>query len=77
MGKIEDTGAQGTNTVNVPSRYLPALVAGLTYKLALKLPTLLQQLPVYKGEYNEQLKLAESSERSKTSLFARPKMARI
>ena len=53
---IQDTGKLYTDTVQIPSRFYPALIWGLSYQLAIKFnPT---QMGVFKQEYNNSFGLA-------------------
>jgi hypothetical protein len=53
---MEDTGAY-TNAIQVPSRFYPAIIAGLSYQLALKFnPQIAEML---KAEYDKSLDIAE------------------
>ena len=70
--RVEDTGKPGSNTVDVPARHLPALVAGLAYYLATKSPEKMAMVPVLREVYNEQWDLAADASRDKSSLFLRP-----
>jgi hypothetical protein len=72
MEQIEDVGSPATNNIDVPTRHLPALTAGLAYQLALKTPSATQMLPQLKAEYEEQWNLAADSVREKASLFITP-----
>ena len=68
MERIEDTGRDGTNTMDVPARFLPALVAGLAYQLALKDAKAFPLLPVLKEEYMNQWDLAADAAREKAAV---------
>jgi len=72
MERIEDTGEPGSNTMDVPARYLPALVAGLAYYIGLKTPKAAAKLPMLKSIYDEQWNLAADSSREKASLRVIP-----
>jgi hypothetical protein len=72
MELIQDTGDNAANTVDVPTRFLPSLTAGLAYYLALKTPRAIQAIPVIKGAYEEQINLAMDSAREKSSLHLTP-----
>lgn len=67
LRRIEDSG-YGANTQDIPFRFLPALVAGLAYYIALKLPSGLERLPVLKAQYDEAWLLAADEDREKTSV---------
>jgi len=70
--RIEDTGKPASNNMEVPVRYLPCLVSGLAYYLALKTPTAMQMAPALKQVYEEQWMLAADSAREKASIFIQP-----
>ena len=72
MERIQDTGKPASNTIDVPDRYLPALVSGLTYYIAQKNPAAIQLRPVLKADYDEQWNLAADASREKASLFITP-----
>lgn len=72
MERIEDSGKPASNTLDVPARYLPVLVAGLAYYLALKTPAAAASLPALKTVYDEQWDLAADASREKASLFIKP-----
>lgn len=67
LRRIQDAGG-GVNDADVPFRFLPALVAGLAYHLALKVPGGLERLPVLKTQYDEAMQAAMDEDRTKTSL---------
>ena len=66
--RIQDTGTLGTNDPDVPSRFLPALIAGLAYYIAMKKPEATQRVPILKASYEEQFELAASEDRTKAPL---------
>jgi hypothetical protein len=74
MRRIQDAGG-GTTTMDVPFRFVPALVAGLAYYLALKIPTALERLPILKTQYDEAWMLAEGEDREKASVRFVPRRA--
>jgi hypothetical protein len=53
MRRIQDAGAGGTKTMDVPFRFIPCLAAGLAYYIALKVPEGLSRLDVLKAQYDE------------------------
>ena len=72
LQKVEDTGSPATNNVDIPSRYLPCMVAGLAYQISLKKPEVADRIPVLKQVYEEQWSLAADADRDKSSLFFTP-----
>jgi hypothetical protein len=65
LRRIEDTGASAANTADIPVRFLPALVAGLAYYIALKNPEASDRIQMLKGLYEEQFQLAASEDRDR------------
>lgn len=70
--RIEDTGKPGSNTIDVPARYLPALTAGLAYYIALKLPSAAQKVPMLEMAYEKAWSIAAEASREKASFFVKP-----
>jgi hypothetical protein len=66
LRRIQDAGS-GTNTMDVPFRFLPCLVAGLAYYLSLKLPNALPRLEVLKMQYDEAWEAAATEDREKAA----------
>ena len=64
MRRIQDSGG-GTATQDIPFRFLPCLVAGLAYYVALKIPDALGRLTVLKQMYDEAWELAAGEDREK------------
>ena len=73
LRRILDAG-NGFNTMDVPFRFLPCLVAGLAYYLAMKLPGSEQRVPVLKQMYDEAWLLASDEDRDKASLLITPQI---
>jgi len=67
MRRIDDAGG-GTRTMDVPFRFLPCLVAGLAYYLALKVPEGAGRLDVLKAQYDEAWQLAAGEDQEHASL---------
>jgi hypothetical protein len=67
LRRIEDAG-HGSNTQDVPFRLVPAMVAGLAYYLAMKVPGGLERLAILKQQYDEAWMLAAEEDREKTSV---------
>lgn len=75
MRRIQDAG-QGSETPDMPFRFLPCLVAGLAYYIAMKVPELGSRLGVLKESYEEQFALAAGEDREKTSSHFVPSIGR-
>lgn len=67
MRRVQDTGT-GTRTQDIPFRFLECMVAGLAYKMALKLPDMdPNRISILKAEYDLQWQLASEEDRDKAN----------
>ena len=69
---MEDAG-KGVNTQEIPFRFLPCLVAGLSYYLSLKIPGAGERTQFLKQDYEEQWMLASTEDREKATLLIAPR----
>ena len=76
MRRIEDAGS-GVQTADMPFRFLPCLVAGLAYHIAMKVPELAQRVQMLKAAYEEEFDRAASEDRVKTNARFVPRIGRI
>lgn len=67
LRRLQDAG-NGSNTMDVPFRFLPAMVAGLAYYLAMKIPSGAERLPILKAQYEEAWQLASEEDREKAAV---------
>ena len=67
LKRIDDAG-NGVNTMDVPFRFIPCMVAGLAYYLAMKVPGGVERLGVLKQQYDEAWQLAADEDREKASV---------
>jgi len=67
MKRIADVGSSAANTMEVPARFLPALVSGLAYHIACKRPEAFGRLQMLKQQYEEIFQQAADEDRVKTS----------
>ena len=67
LKRIQDAG-NGVNTMDMPFRFIPCMVAGLSYYLALKVPGGTERLMVLKQQYDEAWDLAASEDREKAAV---------
>lgn len=72
LKRIEDAGS-GSGTMDIPFRFLPALAAGLAYKLSLKLPGGLERSDRLKMEYEAIFANACAEDREKAPMRAVPR----
>ncbi len=67
MRRVQDAGT-GTKTQDIPFRMLEAMVAGLSYKLSMKLPDIdPMRVAALKTEYEQQFQLAADEDRDKAN----------
>lgn len=65
LRRIQDAGQSGSNTMDVPFRFTPALIAGLAYYLALKTPEAMDRIAALKELYDEAYDLAAQEDRDR------------
>lgn len=68
LRRIQDAGAGGTYTQDIPFRFLNALVAGLAYYLSMKIPGAMERMQVLKAQYDEAWDLASTEDREKAAV---------
>ncbi len=76
MRRVEDAG-NGIETADMNFRFLPCLVAGLAYNIAMKMPELAPRIDMLKAEYEAQFALASGEDREKSSARFVPRISRI
>ena len=76
LRRMQDAG-NGINTPDIPFRFLPALVAGLAYHLALKIPGAMDRVGMLKSMYDEAWQQASEEDREKAPLRIAPRQAFI
>lgn len=65
LRRLDDAGNSGTLTMDVPFRFVPALIAGLAYHVALKTPESIDRIPMLKQMYDEAWQAASDEDRDK------------
>ena len=75
LRRIEDAG-DGVNTADMNFRFLPTLMAGLSYYIAMKDPDLVSRVPMLQAEYALQFELAAGEDREKASVRLIPRVYR-
>jgi hypothetical protein len=68
LRRMQDAGAGGTYTQDIPFRFLNALVAGLAYYLSMKIPGAMERMQVLQQQYQEAWELASSEDRDKSAV---------
>ena len=67
MRRIQDAGS-GIQIADMNFRFLPCVVAGLAYYIAMKVPELMPRMEMLKQAYNEQFDLAAGEDHEKAPL---------
>ena len=65
LRRIKDADRPGYQTADVPFRFVPALIAGLAYHVAVKTPESFDRIPMLKQLYEEAWKAAADEDREK------------
>lgn len=77
LRRLEDAGNAADYTADVPTRFIPALVTGLAYHIALRKPELAARVGPLKVAYEEQWELAAGEDRERVSARWVPHIGRI
>jgi hypothetical protein len=64
LRRVQDAGA-GVETADMNFRFLPCLVAGLAYHIAIKTPDLMPRIQMLKQIYDETFEIAAGEDREK------------
>jgi hypothetical protein len=67
LRRTQDAGG-GVNVMDVPFRFIPCMAAGLSYYIAMKLPSGAERLPILKQQYDEAWQLAADEDREKAAI---------
>jgi len=67
LRRVQDAGA-GMETADMNFRFLPCLVAGLAYHIAVKTPDLMPRIPMLKQMYDETFEIAAGEDREKAAV---------
>jgi hypothetical protein len=68
LRRMQDAGAGGTYTQDIPFRFLNALVAGLAYYLSMKIPGAMERMPALEAQYREAWELASTEDRDRSAV---------
>ena len=67
LRRIQDAG-NGSNTMDVPFRFIPCMVSGLAYYLALKIPGAIERLEILKAQYDADWDFASTEDRERAAV---------
>ncbi|MEI6881876.1 MAG: hypothetical protein WCK82_11185 [Bacteroidota bacterium] len=76
LRRMQDAGS-GVETADMNFRFLPCLVAGLAYHIAMKVPELSSRVQMLKQSYDEQFDIAAGEDREKAAIRFVPRQAYI
>lgn len=78
LRRMKSLGAGGSADPEIPWRFIPAMVSGLAYYLAMKSndAQIMQKIPLLKASYEEQFGLASDEDRDRASFHWVPWTAR-
>ena len=75
LRRIQDAGVGGTDQ-DIPFRFMPALVAGLAYYMAMKIPGAIARLEELKAQYQDAMMAAMDEDRDKSPMRLVPRIYR-
>ena len=76
LRRVQDAGA-GVQTADMNFRFLPCLVAGLAYHIAIKVPELMPRIEMLKQIYDETFNIAAGEDREKAPVRFVPRQQYI
>jgi len=76
LRRVQDAGA-GVETADMNFRFLPCLVAGLAYHIAIKVPELMPRIQMLKQIYDETFEIAAGEDREKAPVRFVPRQQYI
>ena len=76
LRRVQDAGA-GVETADMNFRFLPCLVAGLAYHIAVKVPELMPRIQMLKQIYDETFEIAAGEDREKAPVRFVPRQQYI
>lgn len=76
LRRVQDAGA-GAETADMNFRFLPCLVAGLAYHIAVKVPELMPRIQMLKQMYDETFEIAAGEDREKAPVRFVPRQQYI
>lgn len=73
MRRMQDSGSP-TNSMDIPSRFAPAMIAGLAYRMAQKSRdvAVMQRIPMLKADYDEAFNKARYEDRTRAPFILAP-----
>tara|TARA_R110002020_G_scaffold37165_9_gene112288 strand:+ start:770 stop:1504 length:735 start_codon:yes stop_codon:yes gene_type:complete len=75
MRRIADMDGNISNTVDVPDRFIPALISNLAYAMACKIPASMGRVPMLEAKMNKDWIEATEEDRDKEDMFITPNLS--
>jgi hypothetical protein len=75
MRRISDVGTSIGNTVDVPDRFIPALISDLALHMAEKIPSAQGRIPFLRDRFSRDWEDAANEDRNKADLLIHPDMS--
>jgi len=75
VSMIEDSTSGSITQYDAPTRFLPAIVSGLSYHIALKNPNTMDRVPLLKQIYDEDFSLAAQEDRDRSDFKITPRIS--
>ena len=72
VNQMDDALNGGQYQYDAPTRFLPAIVSGLAYQIALKNPNTMERVPILKQIYDEDFNLAAQEDRDRSDFRITP-----
>jgi hypothetical protein len=77
LRRMQDAGPTGTNSQDIPYRFLEPMAAGLAYMIAMKIPEGLPRIPMLKQAYEEVWQRASDEDREKAPVRFIPRIGML
>jgi hypothetical protein len=72
LRRQQDVGQNANNNMDVPFRFVPAMISGLAYHLASKRPEAFARMPELKALYEEEFQRAADEDRQRSAVMLVP-----
>jgi hypothetical protein len=72
LRRQQDVGTNANNNMDVPFRFVPAMISGLAYQLACKRPEAFARIPELKAMYEEDFQRAADEDRQRSAVMLVP-----
>lgn len=77
LRRVQDATRPGHEILDMPFRFIPAVIAGLAYYLSIKVPEAMDRVAMLKQLYDEAFKLAADEDRDRSAVRFVPRMMRM